>query len=206
MALDLEPWTTCYIVLVAAAANPFFSKQAVARLQPMLRFMIEKLCSRIDELGNQAGQCPCARSICVLRPILLPYMRLIGAGIIWIVLISPPSGFKTIKATVSAGPFLKQFPFTYGVIRALPNRIVGAMNPGMLMLLQWQKVRLINSRIRRHCREANSTFYTRKSKRKPKKLLTETTNPPKANLTWGSTRLLFTPFLNLISFLKKNFN
>src|SRR5271168_2092871 len=32
-----------------AALNPFMSKQTVARLQPMLTHMIEKLCNRIEE-------------------------------------------------------------------------------------------------------------------------------------------------------------
>src|SRR5271163_4957076 len=38
-----------------AALNPFFSKQAVARLLPMLHFMIEKLCGRIEE-SRKLGQ------------------------------------------------------------------------------------------------------------------------------------------------------
>jgi hypothetical protein len=32
-----------------AAVNPFFSKQSVARLQPMLNFMLEKFSRRIEE-------------------------------------------------------------------------------------------------------------------------------------------------------------
>jgi cytochrome P450 len=38
-----------------AAMNPFFSKQKVVRLQPMLTFMIEKLCNRIEEF-KESGE------------------------------------------------------------------------------------------------------------------------------------------------------
>lgn len=47
---------------------------------------------------------------------------------------------ETVKATIYVGHFLKQFPFIHTVVDALPFWLVGAIHPGMLMILQWRKV------------------------------------------------------------------
>jgi hypothetical protein len=46
----------------------------------------------------------------------------------------------TVKATVYAGHFLKQLPIMHTILNAVPIWILGAINPGMGMLLQWRKV------------------------------------------------------------------
>jgi hypothetical protein len=51
-----------------------------------------------------------------------------------------PVWVETIKATAAAGHLMKQFPWIFPVIRALPRSVVGAMNPGMLLLLDFQEV------------------------------------------------------------------
>jgi hypothetical protein len=51
-----------------------------------------------------------------------------------------PLWVETIKAIAAAGHIMKQFPWLFSVIRALPSSIVGAMNPGMLLLLESQEV------------------------------------------------------------------
>jgi hypothetical protein len=131
-----------------AAINPFFSKQAVHRLQPMLHFMIEKLCGRIDEFRASGQPMPMRQVyMCLTTDIITLY----ALNRSWNHLDSPdfsPFWVETIKATVSAGHFLKQFPFMYGVIRSLPFWVVGAMNPGMLMLLKWQAVCIVKRRVR----------------------------------------------------------
>jgi Cytochrome P450 len=123
-----------------AALNPFFSKQAIARLQPMLTFMVEKLCGRIEEF-RKSGQPMAMRQVymCLTTDIVTLY----ALNRSWNHLDSPdfsPVWVETIKATAAAGHIMKQFPWIFPVIRALPRCVVGAMNPGMLLLLDFQEV------------------------------------------------------------------
>jgi hypothetical protein len=147
-----------------AAINPFFSKQAVSRLQPMLRYMIDKLCGRIDQC-RASGQPMRMRQVymCLTTDIITLY----ALNRSWNHLDSPdfsPFWVETIKATVGAGHFLKQFPFMFSVTRALPYWVVGAMDPGMVMLLKFQAVRSIK-RFRKYWVKANSTISLENQKR-----------------------------------------
>lgn len=123
-----------------AALNPFFSKQTIARLQPMLTFMIEKLCGRIEEF-RKSGQPMLMRQVymCLTTDVVTLY----ALNRSWNHLDSPdfsPVWVETIKATAAAGHTMKQFPWIFPLIRALPRSVVGAMNPGMLLLLDFQEV------------------------------------------------------------------
>jgi hypothetical protein len=123
-----------------AALNPFFSKQTVARLQPMLQFMIEKLCGRIEE-SRKLGQPMPMREVymCLATDVITLY----ALNRSWNLLDSPdfsPFWLETIQATEAAGHFLKHFPFMLNIFRALPYKLIAVMNPGMLLLLQWQQV------------------------------------------------------------------
>lgn len=57
-----------------AAINPFLSKRSVAQLQPMLTFMIEKLCNRIEEY-RKSGQLMSMRQVymCLITDVVTPY-------------------------------------------------------------------------------------------------------------------------------------
>jgi hypothetical protein len=122
------------------ALNPFLSKQTVIRIQPLLTYMIDKLCNRIEEFRT-SGQ---------PMPIRLVYSCLATDIVTLIVLNhnrhlldSPdfsPVWVETVKAIAAAGHTMKQFPWLFSVIRALPPSVVGATNPGMLLLLESQKV------------------------------------------------------------------
>jgi hypothetical protein len=122
------------------ALNPFLSKQSVGRVQPMLTYMIDKLCNRIEEF-RKSGQ---------PMPIRLVYSCL-ATDIVTLIILnhnpnlldSPdfsPVWVETVKAIAAAGHTMKQFPWIFSIIRALPPSFVGAMNPGMLLLLESQAV------------------------------------------------------------------
>ena len=49
-----------------------------------------------------------------------------------------PMWVETIKATAAAGHLMKQAPWIFPVIRALPRAIVKWMDPRMLLLLEFQ--------------------------------------------------------------------
>jgi hypothetical protein len=123
-----------------SAMNPFFSKQAVARLEPMLHFMIGKLCRRVEEHKQSSRPMPMRRAyMCLATDIITLYAlnhswnRLDDPGFsqLWV---------DTVKSTVYAGHFLKQFTIMHTILNAVPMRILGAIIPGMGMLLQWGKV------------------------------------------------------------------
>lgn len=122
-----------------AALNPFLSKQTIARLQPMLTFMIEKLCSRIEEFRKSSQPMLMRRVyMCLTTDVVVLY----SLGRSWNHLDNPdfsPVWVETVKAIAAAGHLMKQFPWIFSVIRALPKSVVGAMGPGMLLLLDSQE-------------------------------------------------------------------
>lgn len=134
-----------------AAINPFLSKRSVERLQPMLTFMVEKLCNRIKEF-QESGQPMPMRQVymCLTTDVVTLY----ALNRSWNHLDSPdfsPVWVETIKATAAAGHTMKQFPFIFPLIRALPRKVVGAMDPGMLLLLDFQDVCPPSRARRRDC-------------------------------------------------------
>jgi hypothetical protein len=120
--------------------NPFMSKQSIAKLQPMLTFMIDKLCKRIEEF-QKSGQPMTMRQVymCLTTDVV----TLFALNRSWNHLDSPdfsPMWVETIKATAAAGHMMKQFPFLFPLINALPRSVVKAMDPGMDLLLNFQDV------------------------------------------------------------------
>lgn len=106
----------------------------------MLNYMIEKLCSRIEEYQT-SGQPMLMRQVfmCLTTDVVTLY----ALNRSWNHLGSKdfsPIWVETIKATASAGHIMKQFPFIFPIIRALPRSVVNAMDPGMLLLLDFQDV------------------------------------------------------------------
>jgi hypothetical protein len=102
--------------------------------------MIEKLCARIEEATKLGKPMPMREVyMCLATDVITLY----ALNHSWNLLDSPDfSSFwlETIQASEAAGHFLKHFPFMLSVFRALPHKVIAVMNPGMLMLLQWQKV------------------------------------------------------------------
>lgn len=127
------------------AMNPFFSKRRIAGLEEMIMSMVEKLCIRIEEFRQSGQPIPMRLAyMCLTTDVITKYSMARS----WDHLESPdfsPIWCETIKATAGAGVFMKHFPWLFPIIRALPDRLVAAFNPGMLLLLDFQRVRLTNS-------------------------------------------------------------
>src|SRR5271154_1227253 len=139
-----------------AALNPFFSKQAVARLLPMLHFMIEKLCGRIEESRKLGRPMPMREAyLCLTTDIITLY----SFNHSWNLLDSPdfaPLFLRTVRSTAASTHLLKHFNFLLNVFKALPNKAIAAMNPGVLLLLKWQNV---SSAPTPHCVKADSALH-----------------------------------------------
>lgn len=127
-----------------AAMSPFFSKQSVNRLEPMLSHMVEKLCKRIEEY-RASGQPLLIRQayMCLTTDIITLY----ALNRSWGFLDSPdlsPLWVETMKAVVKTGALVKYFPFLMVLMEALPIRVIERMDAGMGLLLRFREVSLIN--------------------------------------------------------------
>jgi hypothetical protein len=123
-----------------AAMNPFFSKQKVVRLQPMLTFMIEKLCNRIEEF-KESGE-PLS-----MRPVYMCFTTDVTTLFVvnrsWNHLDSPdfsPMWINTIQAIVETGVLMKHFPWLLSILPRLPKSVIALMEPGLLILDDFQNV------------------------------------------------------------------
>lgn len=120
--------------------NPLFSKQSILRLEPMVQVLVEKLCGRIDEF-KQSGQ---------PTPMRLAYQALTTDVVTayalnksWNHLDSPdfsPEWVATVKATADMANLMKQVPWLFGIVNALPDSVIEAVFPGMLLLINWRRV------------------------------------------------------------------
>lgn len=120
--------------------NPFFAKQQIYRLQPMLTYMVEKLCGRIDEY-QKSGQPMSMRQVymCLTTDVVTLY----AVNKNWNHLDSPdfsPLWVETIKAVGAAGAPIKQFPWIFPLMRLIPMAVLQKLDPGMAMLMAYQKV------------------------------------------------------------------
>jgi hypothetical protein len=108
----------------------------------MLNFMVEKLCSRIEKCRKLGQPMPMREAyMCLATDVITLY----ALNHSWNLLDSPdfsPFWLETLQAAESAGHFLRHFPFMLSVFQALPPKVIALMNPGMVMLLQLQKVSL----------------------------------------------------------------
>jgi len=120
--------------------NPFFSKQSILRLEPVISRMIEKLCTRIDDFKGSVSPFPLRLGYqCLTTDVITLY----AMNKSWNFLDSPyfsPRWFDTIKATGEMGHLFKQFPWLLPIFHKLPEWMVSVLSLDILLILQWQKV------------------------------------------------------------------
>lgn len=122
------------------ALNPFFSKQMIMKLEPVMTNLLHKLCSRLDEARVSKQPLPMRLLwMCYTTDLITTY----SMNRSWDHLSSEdfsPLWCQTIKSTAESGHLLKQFPFLFPIIRAMPDWLLGKLQPGMLLLLNFQRV------------------------------------------------------------------
>jgi hypothetical protein len=123
--------------------NPFFSKQRILKLEDMLWGMVEKLCERFEQ-ARQSGAALPLRLVymCLTTDVITQYSMARS----WNYLDAPdfsPLWCETIKVLASYGVFFKHAPWLYKVLRAMPDRLVRAMDPGMGLIMEYTRVRLL---------------------------------------------------------------
>ncbi|PVH77446.1 cytochrome P450 [Cadophora sp. DSE1049] len=122
-----------------AAISPFFSKQNISRLEPMMSHMVEKLCGRIDECRKSGTPMEMkAVYMCLTTDIITLY----AMNRSWNYLDDPdfsPFWVDTMHGVIQTAAYAKYFPWILPLTQALPLSLIRAMNPGMGMLFDFQQ-------------------------------------------------------------------
>lgn len=120
-----------------AAMNPYFSKQSVAKLEPMIGQVVEKLCRRFDqarETGETINLHYAFAAVAVDVITKYSFSRSYGCvdapdfGHKW------PDCMDGLSRTVHVNA---QFGWLLPVIKTLPLWVVEAMNPDMMQLINF---------------------------------------------------------------------
>ena len=123
------------------ALNPFFSKQAVTRLEPMIRELIEKLCVRFEKCRETGEPVETGQAYAALTTdIITKYAFRTSYGCIddpdwkWSWPKAMNDGTKTVHLN-------KQYGFIFPAMQATPEFIVKMIDPGVMNIINFQKVR-----------------------------------------------------------------
>lgn len=122
------------------ALNPFFSKQAIGRMEPLIRSMIEKLCARFELLQKSGEPVETLHAYAALTTdIITTYCFGTSYGC----LEDPNWKWEWPQAMVEStrGCHLnKQFKWVFPAMQATPEWIVQKVNPPVMNLINFQKV------------------------------------------------------------------
>ncbi|KAF4632094.1 hypothetical protein G7Y89_g6036 [Cudoniella acicularis] len=98
------------------ALSPLFSKASITRLQPVMASLVEKFCARVQDF-KISGQ---------------PVNNHLDSADF------SPMWCETVKNTAAMTKWTKQFPWLFPIFKALPDKAVGVLNPGLLLVLNIQ--------------------------------------------------------------------
>ena len=120
------------------ALNPFFSAQSVAKLEPLIRSKVDKLCARFDAIA-QTGEIVRldAAFMALTMDIICDYAFANDRRY----LDEPDFKLqwkKTIIGAFEGGALGRQFPWMLPLMKRLPLSVVTAMDPSVGYLLSWQ--------------------------------------------------------------------
>jgi cytochrome P450 len=144
-----------------AAINPFFSKQKVTALQPLIQELVDKLCARFEKIRGTDEVVPmeCAFDAFTMD-VITEYSLDTSFGYLdvpgW------NSDFRELeRAFGEMGYRQKIFPAFVTMLRGLPNRLVLLMNPNMALLQNF--LENCGEIAERMLRETDSTKYQEKA-------------------------------------------
>ncbi|KAH6662383.1 cytochrome P450 [Halenospora varia] len=125
--------------------NQFFFKQAIRRLDRILSSLVEKLCGRIDEYKGTGESMNMKYAYqCFTTDVVSYYVF----GKTWGFLEHPdfnPVWCKTVQALSDFGNVVQQLPWSPWVFQALPEWMVACISPNMILIFDWQTLRVQRS-------------------------------------------------------------
>jgi cytochrome P450 len=123
-----------------SALNPFFSKQAVTRMEPLIRELLERLCARFEGFRATGEPVDTLRAFAALTTdIITMYSFNTSYGCV------DDPGWKSewpeamVDSTTSAH-LNKQFKWLFPAMQATPEWMVKKLNPAVMNLINFQKV------------------------------------------------------------------
>lgn len=125
-----------------APLNPFFSKQAVAKLEPMINLKVEKLSARLD--GFRGTKEPVNLRY-VFAALTMDVVTEYAFAKCYNVLDEPEFGLAwqvAIEKVSRQSHVNKQFPWLFPLMKMTPLWLVEKLNPHMMQLINYQMVRI----------------------------------------------------------------
>lgn len=129
--------------------NPFFQPSNILRFEPVIKAKLDKLCQRIDQhTAAKLGPMP-------MRVVFMSYATDVITSFTlnysWNHLDSPdfnPWWWQTTQSTAKMTKFTKQFPWLLPLLQSLPDFVVRAMDPHLILVLEMQRVNYVFSRFK----------------------------------------------------------
>jgi Cytochrome P450 len=123
------------------ALNPFFSKQAVSRLEPVIRELIDKMCARFEKCRDSGEPVETGQAYAALTTdIITRYAFRTSYGCI-----DDPNWKwdwpKAMNDGTKSCHLNKQFPFVFPAMKATPEWIIQRVDPAVMNIINFQKVR-----------------------------------------------------------------
>lgn len=120
--------------------NPFFSKQSINNLEPLIRQAISTLCSRFEDYkGSKEPVALNAAFSALTSDIIAEYTF----GSSMDMMLKPGFAREWEETTLKSSEFSllhKQFPLFLPLLRRAPKWLIGKINPGMEALIDFQQV------------------------------------------------------------------
>ncbi|KAH8658663.1 cytochrome P450 [Tricladium varicosporioides] len=122
------------------ATNPFFAHTNILRFEPTMKIMLDKLCVRIEEYKKSNGLTMNMRIayMCFTTDVITSF----ALSHSWNFLDAKdfnPWWWETTQNTAAMTKWTKQFPWIFPIMQSLPDFIVAAMNPSLILVLNMQR-------------------------------------------------------------------
>jgi cytochrome P450 len=125
-----------------AALNASFSKATITALEPEIRDLVDKLCTRLKEF-QKSGE-PAELGL-IFAALTADVVTQYAFGNRYGCLDAPdfnPMLYKAVQANIKTSTLAKQFGWLVPLSRAMPHWMVNAMNPLMLQMIYFANVRI----------------------------------------------------------------
>lgn len=122
-----------------ASLNPFFSKQRILRLEPMIHTLARRMCERAEDFKRAGQPVPLTTGFsCLITDVLTEYIMTESYHYLeepdWV-----PHWGKTLRSVPEVGILAKYIPFILPLLKSIPQPWVAAINPGMGMVMWYNK-------------------------------------------------------------------
>jgi hypothetical protein len=129
-----------------SALNPFFSKQAISHLEPMIRTLTEKLHTRLTALAGSSEPVHILKPYSALTTdVITQYCFGTSYGCLdsedWAF-----GWYQAMHVGTTSAPLNKQFSWLYPLMMSIPEWVVAKLNPPVMYLINFTKVRTIQIR------------------------------------------------------------